>query len=64
MSLAQLQKIICETQNKRYLGFIRNQIGKKSVLGNDLEAQLVKHCEVMEERFFGLNIQDIKQLAF
>lgn len=39
-------------------------MGRKSVLWNDLETQLLKYCEVMEETFFGLKIQGIKQLAF
>lgn len=51
-------------KTKDIQALLETKLGRKSVLGNDLETQLVKYCEVMEERFFGLKIQDIKQLAF
>lgn len=39
-------------------------IGRKPVLGRELESELVKFCKVMDERFYGLRIKDIRVLAY
>jgi hypothetical protein len=40
------------------------RMGRKCVLGEDLEKDLVKYCKKMEETFYGVTVRDIKQLAF
>lgn len=51
-------------KSKDVQALLETKLGRKSVLGEDLEKELVKYCKVMEERFFGLKIRDIRQLAF
>jgi hypothetical protein len=38
-------------------------IGRKCALGNELETELAKYCQIMDERFFGLRRRDIRVLA-
>lgn len=39
-------------------------LGRRCVLGAELEEELVLYCQRMEERFFGVTERDLKQLAF
>lgn len=43
---------------------ICTRLGRKHVLGDELEKELVRYCLIMEDRFFVLTVRDIKQLAF
>lgn len=38
--------------------------GGVSCLGEDLEQELVDHCLTLEERFFGLTMNELRQLAY
>ena len=39
-------------------------LGRKTVLGADLEKELVQYCIEMDARFYGLRRRDIKSMAF
>lgn len=43
---------------------INTRLGRKCVLGDDAEKELVQYCKMMEERFYGVTVRDVKQLAF
>lgn len=40
------------------------KLGRKPILGGDIESALVKYCLEMECRFYGLTAKDIKRMAF
>ena len=40
------------------------RLGRKPILPDYLEEELVKYCVVMDERFFGLRRSDIRRMAF
>jgi hypothetical protein len=39
-------------------------IGKECALSNELETELAKYCQIMDERRFGLRRRDIRVLAY
>jgi hypothetical protein len=39
-------------------------LGRKPVFPTNLEADLVQHCLLMEERFFGVTRADLRRLAY
>ncbi|KAJ4446411.1 hypothetical protein ANN_13107 [Periplaneta americana] len=43
---------------------ISTKLGRKPVFPPDLESDLVSHCLLMEERFFGVTRTDLKRLAY
>jgi hypothetical protein len=43
---------------------LSSSIGRKCALGNELQIELAKYCQIMDERFFGLKRQDIRVLAY
>jgi hypothetical protein len=40
------------------------RLGRKPILPEYLEDELVKYCKLMDERFFGLRRSDIRRMAF
>jgi transposase len=45
-------------------GECKTQLGRKPVFPPNLEAELVQHCLLMEERFFGITRADLRRLAY
>ena len=43
---------------------LKRKIGRKCALGDELENELASYCKVMDERFFGLQVKDIRVLAY
>jgi hypothetical protein len=39
-------------------------IGRKCAIGNELETELAKYCQLMDERFFGLRRRNIRILSY
>jgi hypothetical protein len=38
--------------------------GRKCVLGNELESEIAKYSQIMDDRFFGLGKRDIRFVAY
>ena len=43
---------------------VTTKLGRKPVFPPDLESDLVRHCLLMEERFFGVTRADLRRLAY
>ena len=39
---------------------VTTKLGRKPVLGQDLESELLKYCLIMDSRFFGLTTNDVR----
>nr|CAI5826509.1 unnamed protein product [Callosobruchus analis] len=43
---------------------VHSRLGRKPVLGDELENILISYCLEMEKRFYGLRTKDVKKMAF
>lgn len=43
---------------------LSTKLGRKPALGAEIENELVEYCKIMDQRFYGLTIRDIRQVAF
>lgn len=43
---------------------LKGKIGRKCVLGEELERELALYCKIMDERYYGLRRKDVRRLAF
>lgn len=58
-----LQRLSRET-DKPLSAVVGKKLGRKPILGEELEAQLVSYLLQMEQRFFGCTIVDLRRIAY
>lgn len=51
-------------KSKDIESLISTRLGRKCALGENLEKQLLEYCKTMDQRFYGVTVRDIRQLAF
>ena len=51
-------------KSKSVEDLLSTKLGRKSTLGDQMESELVEYCKLMDQRYFGLKLRDVRQLAF